>query len=69
MQDPVTPSVLKEAWDFTKLKYFGYLNKFSKKGGEGDSGGGDKEPFDRAMGGREDLEGSVGSDNNTLHRM
>ena len=33
LQDPITPSVLKNAWDVAKLKYFGYLSSLKKKTG------------------------------------
>ena len=29
IQDPVTPTVMKNAWDVIKLKYFGYISQFT----------------------------------------
>jgi hypothetical protein len=51
LQDPITPSVMKDAWDVAKLKYFGYISGFKKGAGAGDAGAGarDKHIFDRAM--------------------
>ncbi len=76
LQDPVTPSVMKEAWDVAKLKYFGYINKFGgKQGAENGDIQADRQTFDRAMGGHghqgPDLEGSgpVEDNDNVLHRM
>ena len=31
IQDPITPSVIKNAWDVIKLRYFGYISQFSNK--------------------------------------
>jgi len=57
LQDPITPSVMKDAWDVAKLRYFGYISSLSKKTGGGDGsssdrGGRDKQIFDRAMNSR-----------------
>lgn len=58
LQDPITPSVMKDAWDVAKLKYFGYISSGSGTSGSTSSSNRsnssprsyrDKQIFDRAM--------------------
>lgn len=69
VKDPATPSVLKEAWDVAKIKYFGYINQFSAEGTRSDHVN-ERSAFDRAMmsGADEEEEGPASQDN-ILHRM